>query len=107
MTRKTDIQQSVADKWKQSRRLLRLGDQGQGEDCCCDDLLQLEEGVLKGPIHSIHDAFAKLKAVELAFVEGERTDGADAAALRQAIRWLRANYHATADSSEQSRRQVA
>jgi len=55
--------------------------------------------VLKGQIRSLSDAFAKLSAVELAFTEGERTDGADAKALRQVIRWLQANCRAATASS--------
>jgi len=53
-----------------------------------DDGLDLEVGVLRGPILSLDDAIAKLRAVELSFVEGERTDGADASALRETISWL-------------------
>jgi hypothetical protein len=58
-----------------------------------DDVLELEVDVLMGPIQTLDDAIAKLKAIELSFIEGERTDGADMLALRQTIRWLRAQGH--------------
>jgi hypothetical protein len=56
-----------------------------------DRVMDLEVAVLRGPIHTVDDALAKLKAIELSFQEGERTDGADMVALQQTIRWLRAH----------------
>jgi hypothetical protein len=46
--------------------------------------------VLHGPIRSLSDVIAKLRAIGLSLVEGERTDGADRDALDQTIRWLQA-----------------
>jgi hypothetical protein len=51
----------------------------------------LEDDVLHDPIRTLDDVLAKLRAVELVFAEGERTDGADAMALRQTIQWLQAH----------------
>jgi hypothetical protein len=79
-------EESLSDKWTRLRRLSQ-----RGADADWDELTNLELDVLTGPIRSLEDALTKLKAVEVSFVEGERSDGADAEALRQAIRWLRAN----------------
>ena len=82
-----DVQRpaSLSEKWEQSRQMVRRGSEADVER-----VMDLEVDVLTGPIHSLDDALAKLKAIELSFVEGERSDGADASALRQTIRWLRA-----------------
>jgi hypothetical protein len=77
-------------KWKQSRRLIRLRLPGQELDR--DEAADLEADVLRGRIRSMDDVLAKLRAIELAFVDGERTDGADKLALRQTIRWLKTQH---------------
>ena len=79
---------SLAAKWDRSRQLLTAWPRS-GESCPqWDDAVELEADVLLGPIVTMDDAVAKLKAIQLAFTDGERTDGADAWALRQTIRWL-------------------
>jgi hypothetical protein len=75
---------SLSGKWERSRQLMEQGPQADW-----DRVMDLECAVLRGPIHNLDDALAKLKAIELSFLEGERTDGADMAALQQTIRWLR------------------
>ena len=80
---------SVAAKWDRSRQLSAHAIEA--SDPANDIALDLEIDVLTAPILSLDDAVAKLKAVGLAFIEGERTDGADADALNQTIRWLEAH----------------
>jgi hypothetical protein len=79
---------SLSAKWDRSRQLIKLGNRDGAAFADWDQAACLEIDVLRGPIRSVDDAVAKLRAIELAFVEGERTDGADAMALRQTIRWL-------------------
>jgi hypothetical protein len=58
-----------------------------------DLLTRLESRVLLGPIRSPEDAVAKLRAVELIFIEGERSDGSDRVALEMIADWvLRAGW---------------
>jgi len=85
---------SLAAKWDRSRQLMTAWSRS-GESCPqWDDASDLEADVLRGPIVTMHDVVAKLKAIQLAFTDGERTDGADAWALRQTIRWLQAQQGA-------------
>jgi hypothetical protein len=56
-----------------------------------DRVNDLENAVLHGVITCRADALAKLKAVALSFVRGERTDGSDARALADATAWLEAH----------------
>jgi len=81
--------QGLSEKWNRSRQLadraLRDRDETHSEE-----IFALEIDVLRGPIASLSDAIAKLRAVGLSLVEGERTDGADQDALDQTIRWLEA-----------------
>ena len=79
---------SLVGKWIRSRQIFQRGNHGKACQAEIDQAFDLEVDVLTGPIQSVDDAVAKLKAIELAFVEGERTDGADATALRQTIQWL-------------------
>lgn len=89
---KNSIIPSISDKWSLSRQLLKLNLECDELASERDQVLDLEESVLKGPIRSLDDAVAKLHAIELTFTDGERSDGADATALRQTIRWLRSNF---------------
>ena len=58
-----------------------------------DVLTRLESQVLLGAIRSPEDAVAKLRAVELTFIEGERSDGSDRVALEMITDWvLRAGW---------------
>jgi hypothetical protein len=91
MTRTTKRPTSLSAKWDRSRQLIRSGVQVGPLSPNLDEAFDLEFDVLRGPIQSLDDALAKLCAVELSFVEGERTDGADATALRQTIRWLQSH----------------
>ena len=84
MTKTLRAATSLSDKWERSRQLAKLGPQAD-----CDRVMDLECAVLGGPIHTLDDALAKLRAIELSFLEGERTDGADMVALQQTICWLR------------------
>jgi hypothetical protein len=79
---------SLAAKWNRSREMARAGNDAGAGYSDWDRVLDLEVDVLVGPIRSLDDALAKLRAIELSFLEGERTDGADVTALRQTIRWL-------------------
>jgi hypothetical protein len=78
----------LAAMWNRSREMARAGNDAGAGYSDWDRMLDLEADVLTGPIRSLDDALAKLKAIELSFLEGERTDGADVTALRQTIRWL-------------------
>ena len=94
MTRNIKNEPSVASQWEDSRRLLNEVGAHDSDESVCRYLFDLEDGVLRGPIRSVKDAIAKLRAVELSFIEGERSDGADAIALRETIRWLETNFQA-------------
>ena len=82
---------SLAAKWVRSREMIKIGNRAGPGYAEWDRVIDLEGDILKGPIQSLDDALAKLRAIELSFVEGERTDGADVTALRQTIRWLRSH----------------
>jgi hypothetical protein len=82
---------SLAAKWDRSRELIKLNPSSEDDPPEWNHVFDLESDVLRGPIHSLEDVVAKLRAIALAFDEGERTDGADASALRQAIDWLETN----------------
>jgi len=56
-----------------------------------DDLFTIEKFVLCGPIVDCADAIAKLEATARSISVGERTDGADQAAIAAVIRWLQAH----------------
>jgi hypothetical protein len=88
MNRSKQAATSLSEKWDRSRQLLRQGARVGHDFHEWDEAFDLERDVQRGRIQSLEDAVAKLRAIELAFVEGERTDGADATALRQTIRWL-------------------
>ena len=54
-------------------------------------LFALEDAVIRGPIRSRADAYAKLRCAALAFERGERADDLDAPAFEEAMRWLEAH----------------
>jgi hypothetical protein len=81
---------SLAAKWKRSRQLVELGNKLGSLYPEWDIAYDLEVDVLLGPISTIEDVVAKLRAIQLAFIDGVRSDGADARALCQTIRWLHA-----------------
>jgi hypothetical protein len=85
---------SLAAKWDRSRQLMTAGAQSGESRPQWEDAVDLEADVLRGPIVTMEDVVAKLKAIQLAFTDGERTDGADAWALRQTIRWLQTQHGA-------------
>jgi len=101
MERTDTSETSLAAKWKRSRQLVEIGNRLGASYPELELALDLETDVLLGPIRTIEDAIAKLKAIRLAFADGARTDGADASALCQTILWLQA--HRCADEPENSR----
>lgn len=95
---------SLAAKWDRSRQLMTAWPRPGESSPQWDDATDLEADVLRGPIETMDDVVAKLKAIQLAFTDGERTDGADAWALRQTIRWLQAQQGAQEAESPRSSR---
>ena len=83
------IPPSISARWSLSRELLQSSPEG--DETETERVSNLESGVLRDPIRTFDDAVAKLSAIELAFIDGERTDGADATALRETIAWLKTN----------------
>jgi hypothetical protein len=94
MERADERPASLAAKWNRSRELLEIGNRLGASYPELELALELETDVLLGPIQTIEDAIAKLKAIQLAFADGARTDGADAKAVCQTIRWLRTQIRA-------------
>jgi hypothetical protein len=88
MERADERPASLAAKWNRSRELVAIGNRLGASSPALERASDLETDVLLGPIQTIEDAIAKLKAAQLAFTDGARTDGADAEAVRQTIRWL-------------------
>jgi hypothetical protein len=85
-------QASVAAQWarflKAKTELERRGPAVDEFDEEWDDLFRIEKFVLCGPICDRADAIAKLEATARSLSVGERTDGADQAAIASVIRWL-------------------
>jgi hypothetical protein len=96
MKRAEQAPTSLSAKWDRSRQLIRKGVRAGPGFPNLNEALDLEIDVLRGPIQSLDDALAKLRAIELAFIEGERTDGADATALHETIQWLQTHKRAIA-----------
>ena len=92
---------SLAAKWKRSRQMVELGNKLGSRYPDWDVAHDLELDVLLGAISTIEDAIAKLRAIQLVFTDGARSDGADAKALCQTIHWLHA--HRSAEQAEDSR----
>src|ERR1700678_3140600 len=78
---------SLAAKWKRSRQLVELGNKLGAVYPDWDVAYGLEVDVLLGPISTMEDVVAKLRAIQLAFIDGVRSDGADPKALCQTTRW--------------------
>jgi len=80
---------NLAAKWNRSRELAEIGNRLAASYPELELAMELETEVLLGQILTIEDALAKLQAIQLVFTDGARTDGADAKAVSQTIRWLR------------------
>ena len=91
MERISEQSKGLEAKWLRSRELLEIGNRAGDGFADWEEIGGLERDILLGPIKTIDDARAKLKAIYLSFDDGLRSDGADAAALGQIIRWLGAN----------------
>jgi hypothetical protein len=82
----------VAAQWARFQKakadLERRGSAVDESDEEWDDLFRIEKFVLCGPIDGHADAIAKLEATARSLTVGERTDGADQAAIASVIRWL-------------------
>jgi hypothetical protein len=89
LMQRSAIPPSISARWSLSRELLQSSPEG--DETETERVSNLESGVLRDPIRTFDDAVAKLSAIELAFIDGERTDGADATALRETIAWLKTN----------------
>jgi len=100
MQRTDDPKTSLAAKWKRSRQLVEIGNRLGASYPELELALDLETDVLIGPIRTTEDAVAKLKAIRLAFLDGVRTDGADARAVCQTILWLQ--MHSCKDEANRS-----
>jgi hypothetical protein len=85
---------NLAAKWNRSRELAEIGNRLAASYPELELALELETEVLLGEILTIEDALAKLQAIQLVFTDGARTDGADAKAVCQTIRWLRMQVRA-------------
>ena len=56
-----------------------------------EEVLTLEEKVFLGPVQSVADAIAKVRAVERSLATGGRSDRIDQQALVMVARWLETN----------------
>ena len=77
----------VSECWDLLRNL--IGDAKRSSDV--EEILLLEERVFLGPVQSVADAIAKLRAVELSLADGGRSDRIDQQALALVARWLETN----------------
>jgi hypothetical protein len=87
-------QAGLAAKWNRSRDLVEIGNRLGASYPELELAAELETDVLLGDILTIEDVIAKLKAIQLAFTDGARTDGADAKAVSQTILWLQMQIRA-------------
>ena len=97
-----DAPAGLAAKWNRSRELVEIGNRLGASYPELELALQLETEVLLGQIQTIEDVIAKLKAIQLAFADGARTDGADAKAVCQMIGWLQTQARAGAAKSSRA-----
>jgi hypothetical protein len=78
---------SVSDCWKMASSLVSHA----RRSADVDEILTLEERVFLGPVQSVTDAIAKVRAVELSLADGGRSDRIDQQALVLVARWLETN----------------
>ncbi len=80
----------IADLWREAVEIRTYLDRDAlaDDDVAMSRMFELENATLLGPIRTRADALAKLKCSGLALERGERLDGKDEPAFKEAVLWL-------------------
>jgi hypothetical protein len=84
----TYADETLSVLWTRSRLMHEAARANPQDEDGCEAAIALETKILRQPIGCTADAIAKLRAVQLAFHEGPRADGAEIVALTHVIDWL-------------------
>lgn len=83
---------SIADIWSECAAFhAQVAARAEFPEEAFEALFALEEAVIKGPIKSRADAYAKLRCAGLCFERGERYDDMDKRGFDEAVRYLEAH----------------